>query len=322
MARPRSSGSKSHTSSCRDEKRALPAWGASRKARPGRWAEPSEAARGARNPRGRRPPPCGRGGIGVGGAYANDRGGAGQSRRAPRCRPGTGRPSARRLRSLPLGTCRAVLLATASASGSGCVRRRETGSSGSRRRSGAAPGPQPSQAPAASRAFLRSVLHASGACPAPEQQQQSRAPLERRRRQQQQHQRQPPEPPPQRGRGALGGPTAAATTRRQLPELDRPELLRGDEPQRALDAGAVLAQALLEPRQAQSLQPDLGSALRLRHGELGPPCPPSPLPASAAPARGAPTGPTVGSGLGVPGVKGRAGISRRQRRRGARGTEL
>lgn len=174
---------------------------------------------------------------------------------------------------------------------------------------------QPSQAPAASRAFA-DLLHASGACPAPEQQ-QSRASLERR----QQHQRQPPESPPQRGRGALGGPTAAATARRQLPGLDRPELLRGDEPQRALDAGAVLAQALLKPRQAQSVQPDLGSSLRLRHGELGPPCFPPlfllrPLPPAA------PTGPTVGSGLGVPGVRGRAGISRCKRRWEARGPEL
>lgn len=202
--------------------------------------------------------------------------------------------------------------ARASASGSGASGRVRQARVGGRRRCGAAPGPQPSQAPAA-QPRLRSELHASGACPAPEQQ-QSGASLERR----QQHQRQPPEPSPQRGRGALGAPAAVAAARRQLPGLDRPELLRGDEPQRALDAGAVLAQAVLEPRQAQSLQPDFGSALRLRHGELGPPCPPPlfllrPLPPAA------PTGPTVGSGLGVPGVRERAGISCRGRRRGARG---
>ena len=114
---------------------------------------------------------------------------------------------------------------------------------------------------------LFSVLHASGARPAPEQQQPRASPQLR-----QHHQRQPPEPPPQRGRGAPGVAVAPAA-RRDLPGLDRPELLGGDEPKRALDAGAVLAQTLLEPRQAQSLQPDLGSALRLRHGELGPPCP-------------------------------------------------
>lgn len=132
---------------------------------------------------------------------------------------------------------------------------------------------------------LCSVLHASGARPAPEQQQPGASP-----------QRQPPEPPPERGRGA---PRVAATARRHLPGLDRPELLQGDEPQRALDAGAVLAQALLEPRQAQSLQPNLGSALRLRHGELRPPCPPPTLPSWPLPPA-APTGPT-----GVTGSAGR-----------------
>lgn len=40
------------------------------------------------------------------------------------------------------------------------------------------------------------------------------------------------------------------------------------EPERALDAGAVLAEALPEPRQAESLQPHLRAALRLRHGKL------------------------------------------------------
>lgn len=39
------------------------------------------------------------------------------------------------------------------------------------------------------------------------------------------------------------------------------------EPERALDAGAVLAEALPEPRQAEGFQPYLRAALRLRHGE-------------------------------------------------------
>lgn len=179
-------------------------------------------------------------------------------------------------RSRPAGPARRT--------GGGCLgrRRREV-----RRRVGAA-------ASAGARAGPRlcSVLHASGGRPAPEQQ-QSRASPQRL----QHHQRQPPEPPPQRGRGAPRVVAAAAAACRHLPGLDQPELLRGDEPQRALDAGAVLAQALPEPRQAQSLQPDLGSALRLRHGERGPPCPaPSPVP--AAPAR---------SPDRAPGAAGRAG---------------
>lgn len=160
---------------------------------------------------------------------------------------------------------------------------------------------------------LCTVLHASGARPAPEQQQPRASPQRR-----QHHQRQPPEPPPQRGRRAPG--VAATASRRHLPGLDRSELLRGDEPQRALDAGAVLAQALLEPRQAQSLQPDLCSALRLRHGELGRPTLPPLLSWTLPPA--APTGP-AGSRPGGPcglGVRGRSGRKVSWTLKGARGT--
>lgn len=168
---------------------------------------------------------------------------------------------------------------------------------GRRRRGAGAAAFLPASGPA--RAFAACSLHASGARPAPEPPQSGASPQQR-----QHHQRQPPEPP-QRGRGALGVPAAAS--RRQLPGLDRQELLRGDEPQRALDAGAVLAQALLEPRQAQSLQPDLGSALRLRHGEPGPPCPaPSPGPAAPVPS---PDGARweAGAGRGPEGGGGSAG---------------
>lgn len=161
-----------------------------------------------------------------------------------------------------------------------------------RRRVGAAP-----FAGARAGPRLCTVLHASGARPAPEQQQPRASPQRR-----QHHQRQPPEPPPQRGRGAPG--VAATASRRHLPGLDRSELLRGDEPQRALDAGAVLAQALLESRQAQSLQPDLCFALRLRHGELGPPCP-APSAVLDAPSAAA-TGSTESRPGGL-GVRGRSG---------------
>lgn len=149
------------------------------------------------------------------------------------------------------------------------------------------------------------VLHASEARPAPEQQQPGASPQRR-----QHQQRQPPELPPQRGRGAPGVAAAATASRRHLPGLDRAELLRGDEPQRALDAGAVLAQALLEPRQAQSLQPDLCSALRLRNGELGPPYPALSPVLLTLPSTD-PTGPT-GSRLGRPGGEGVRGKSGRK----------
>lgn len=70
--------------------------------------------------------------------------------------------------------------------------------------------------------------------------------------------------------GLAAGPGALSSL------LSSPAPLRaaaaGDhEPERALDAGTVLAEALPEPGQAESLQPHLRIALGVRDGERSPP---------------------------------------------------
>lgn len=175
MAQVKSSGSKATGAAAERRSEAC-----QRGALPGRRARgcgrSRRRRRGARNSHGHRPLLCGRGVL-VGVAYANTRGspanpgargGAGLGPDAGR-RAGSGRGRlelAERFCSQFLGLRIR------------CVRLRDTGSSGRPAEVRRGPGAV-AFAGARRQPRLRSVLHASGACPAPEQQ-QSGASLERR----------------------------------------------------------------------------------------------------------------------------------------------